>query len=985
MSLLNSFFSALKTNVMDYCDIEAPYHTKKNKNTFVLRNGGFMTMYEIMGATTFIGESGFLDQIEVLNDKLGKTLEKEGYRLEFVFIRDPKQTKRTLEKNILPLRRTAKALELDVEGLLEERMDVLSKNLVYERCFLTIKTNPTVLPSKTIARSNKKRIEKAGAAGVKPGMYAQSPYTAFDELFVSHTGFCDLVSEGLSSTTKIRAMDHNEALLELKLQIEPYSTGSQWKPSLSGDKVRAKLIKEVNLASDISHLTNLDLGQQLFTRRPELTDEDHTSVKHDGVYYAPLIVDGAQAKPTEFSKFFTSVPKDVPWRLNISIDTGHENILKKIGNKRGFSAFLAFSNGQNKLIRDACEELIQIGNTETLVSTQVSICTWGDSYEEMQIRKENINQFFQNWGGLDIVDEAGDPIEAWLNNMPGLSGKKIATPIALPLLEVLYMLPISRPSSAWDTGTTIFNTVDYKVYPTESATSIQSNTADLIFAPPGSGKSFLLSALNMALILKPGNTKLPKIKIIDIGFSSASFVQMIKEALPDHLGYLAQSITLENNSNKAINMFQTPLGCRKPLSMDLSTQAGLLELLLTPAGQGQVERLPELSYALVVALYEKLSDENEPNQYRVGIEEDIDELLLSLNFNTSYERSWWEVVDTLFKEGHIQKASQAQRHAMPLLTDVSAMLQDQSIRTVFEEANYNGESLLDFAGQMVISAVQAYPILTQPSVIDVSSARILSIDLQNVAKRGNSNANKQTAIMYLLTKSLCCADYYIVKDTLSEINPDYRDYFEELIESEAGIPKKLCMDEFHRTEGFPQVRNSVETDIREGRKYGIIISLLSQSLDDFTKIMIEFSTNIYILAKGISEETPRKIKEKFSPTNDSMQQFRMHVKAPGKEGSSMLYIADVNNSDTGVECVVRLRLGPEEIWAYSTTPNDVALRSALVKEIGLNSALKILAKEFPGGSCQKYLENFKRELTDFEENPVQQLKHKLLMENKKLY
>lgn len=74
--------------------------------------------------------------------------------------------------------------------------------------------------------------------------------------------------------------------------------------------------------------------------------------------------------------------------------------------------------------------------------------------------------------------------------MPALSGKKIATPVALPLLEVLYMLPINRPTSAWETGTTIFNTIDYKIYPTEGATSIQSNTAELTFAPPGSGKSF---------------------------------------------------------------------------------------------------------------------------------------------------------------------------------------------------------------------------------------------------------------------------------------------------------------------------------------------------------------------------------------------------------------------------------------------------------------------------------------------------------------
>ena len=980
--ILNSILSSLKTNVMDYCDLEAPYTHNEYDGIFSTRNGGFMSMYEIKGATKFIGDGSFINQIEYLNDKLSKTMASPGYRLEFVFIRDPEQTKREVKANLEPMRRTLLALELDLEGLLDEREEMLSKNLVSEKCFLTVKTNPSIMPSSLISRANKKRIEKSKGAGVKPGVFSQSPYVAFDELLVNHTSFCGLIVDALQRDTLVKSLNHREALREIKIQIEPYSTGDNWTPSLLGDKISAKLIKEIGLESDISHLTNLDLGMQLFSRKPEHALDDYTSVKHDGVYYAPLIVDGAQSKATPFKEFFSSVPKEIPWRLNITIDTGHDNIISKIGRKRGFAAFLAFSNSENKLIRDACEELINIANRETVVATQITICTWAKSYDKLLERKENINQFFQNWGGLDVIDEAGDPIEAWLNTIPGLSGKKIATPIALPLEEILYMLPIDRPTSPWETGTTMLNTVDYKLYPTESASSIQSNTSELTFAPPGSGKSFKLSALNMALILKPGNTKLPKIKIIDIGFSSSSFVAMLREALPDSKKHLTQSITLENRADRAINMFTTPLGNRVPLSVDLQAQAGMLEMLLTPAGSESVTRLPEICSAIINELYSQFSDDREPSAYRAGINENIDNELYNLKFDTSYDRTWWEVVDFLFKGERVTLASSAQRYAMPLLSDVTSVIKSSAVSSIYENAIYKNENLLEFVSQMVISALQDYPILTQPSVIDVSAARILSIDLQNVAKKGNSQANKQTAIMFMLARSICCADFYFVTDTLNEINPEYRAYFEQLIEDEAGIPKKLCMDEFHRTEGFNQIREQVETDIREGRKYSIIVSLLSQSLDDFSPIMIEFSTSVYILAKGISEDTPRKIIEKFSPSEDAMIQFRRHVKAPGKEGSSMLFLADVNNSDNGVECVLRLRLGPREIWAYSTTPNDVALRSLLVKELGLNATLEILALEFPGGSSQKYLEAYKKQMTNTDINPITQIKDNLIIKYK---
>ena len=55
--------------------------------------------------------------------------------------------------------------------------------------------------------------------------------------------------------------------------------------------------------------------------------------------------------------------------------------------------------------------------------------------------------------------------------------------------------------------------------------------------------------------------------------------------------------------------------------------------------------------------------------------------------------------------------------------------------------------------------------------------------------------------------------------------------------------------------------------------------------------------------------------------------------------------------------IIRLTLGANEIWAYSTTPKDVRLRTLLSEKVGLTRALTLLGKHFPSGSAEDYLQN----------------------------
>ncbi len=50
------------------------------------------------------------------------------------------------------------------------------------------------------------------------------------------------------------------------------------------------------------------------------------------------------------------------------------------------------------------------------------------------------------------------------------------------------------------------------------------------------------------------------------------------------------------------------------------------------------------------------------------------------------------------------------------------------------------------------------------------------------------------------------------------------------------------------------MRDQVILDMREGRKWNVQIALISQSLDDFDPVMVEFGTSIFIMDAVLSRQ-----------------------------------------------------------------------------------------------------------------------------------
>jgi intracellular multiplication protein IcmB len=181
----------------------------------------------------------------------------------------------------------------------------------------------------------------------------------------------------------------------------------------------------------------------------------------------------------------------------------------------------------------------------------------------------------------------------------------------------------------------------------------------------------------------------------------------------------------------------------------------------------------------------------------------------------------------------------------------------------------------------------------------------------------------------------------------------YRNYHAKRISEIREDPKRIVFDEFHRTSKAQAVRDQVILDMREGRKWKVQIALISQSLDDYDPVMIEFATSVFIMDAG-PEQAIKKTAEIFGLSPTAQLALKTRVHGPREGGATFLaQFATKYGMNTQL---LTSTLGPIELWALTTTASDVYIRNALYTKVGPRLARQLLAQRFPTGSAVAYVE-----------------------------
>lgn len=942
--ILAPFQVAMKKSLESYIRLE----TADNEEAMVSSDGSLLSYIRIDGSRQLVGEEEFAYLIEGATIKIGARFDRPGHAMQVYFVRDPERIAPHLEDLLQPSRQTASDTGLAVKDIFDERVRHLSRFLSYEECYFVVWTRPSILTKNELKRAAKEARGKkwVNASG------AQYPLAAMDALRTRHKSFIASVMSSLDELgISGKVLDVQDGLRAVKNNLYPTKAHEDWQACLPGEEIPPRMPTQ---KTDMSEILWPSLRQQLALLDAHVVNE---SIVRIGPYlWGGADVTLAPMDPSPFPMLLNRLfDAGVPYRISILIEGGGAS---SVALRAFVATILGVTNALNKQIKYSLEGLTRLARKEPVIKMRISAATWGphDNLKLTEDRLANLVQSIESWGYCQVSEFSGDPLDCVMSSAMGIHCAGTAPTAIAPMYEVMKLMPWQRPSSPFEKGSMLFRTPDGKVWPYQTGTNVTTTWFDLLFAQPGAGKSVLLNSMNMACCLSPGIQKLPYVAVIDIGPSSSGMISLIKEALPEERQEEAEHYRFQMTQDFAVNPFDTQLGCRYPLIDERSYLVELITLLCTPPGaERPYDGIQQLAGLVVDEMFRWRDDSAanaEPRPYLSRLDLEIDEALQKHNVHLPADPYWWDVVDRLFDLGENELAICAQRYAAPSLSDAVTASRRPQIRSLLEQTavGLTAENVINAFERMITSAIREFPILAGVTRFDVSNARVCAIDLMDVSPQGDDTADRQTSIMYMLARHTLVRSWWVGPEMISAIPEKYRYYHEVRIQDIMETPKRLCYDEFHRTNRSLAVRSQVIRDVREGRKRGVQIALSSQLLDDFDDNMIDLATGVWVLGAAISDQAVDNIRDRFGLSETARSVIRHKLTGPKSSGAPVLFV--LGTVDGRYEQHLYNTLGPIELWALSTSSEDVAIRTRLYHRLGAHRARQMLAANFPGGSAR---------------------------------
>jgi len=922
--------------------------TSDDAVTFAAEDGSLVTLIRVEGSCQIIGDKEYRKILDDSIVKFGARFDRVGYALQVYFLRNPERIGEEIHRLLRPHQQAAKNIGLEIDDIFEERSRHLTHYLAWEEIYFVLWTRPSILTKADLAREAV-RLRGRKWVNAPDALY---PFAAVEALRNRHKSYTMAIISSLKEMG-IRAaeLEVHEALRVIRANLFQGSMESNWKPCLPGDRIPARALEH---SGDMSELLWPSLRQQLATNSARIIN-DHAVEMGKYIWGGIDMVLGPQ-DPLPFPALLSRLSDSkTPFRVSFLIEGGG---IQGMALHSFLSSILTITNAENRQIKESLEGLTEMARSEPVVKLRISFCTWApkNDIDLLEDRLSTLIQASESWGYCQVSQLTGDPLDCVMSSALGIACASTAPAGVAPLYEVMKLMPWQRAASPFENGPILFRTPDGRVWPYQTGTNVTTTWFDLIFAQPGGGKSVLMNTLNLGTCLTSGMSSLPFIAIIDIGPSSAGLISLIKDALPPNRRQEAMSFRLQMTNQFAINPFDTKLGMRYPQVTERSFLVELLTLLCTPAGQDDpYDGISQLAGMVVDEMFRWRDDgvaNSEPRPYLPRVDQAVDDILRKHEITLSAGAYWWDVVDILFDKSLFFEASLAQRYAMPMLGDAVTAARRPQIRNLLDETSIgsSAEGVIHAFERMVTSSVREYPILSSVTRFSLADNRVCSLDLADVCPQGDATSDRQSAIMYMLARHALVTPWWINEEALVQMPVRYRAYHEQRLRSFAETPKRLCYDEFHRTSSSKSVRGQVVRDVREGRKRGIQIVLASQMLQDFDVDMVDLATGIWVLGSAISDSAVEATQRRFGLSDTARWIMRHNLTGPKASGAPCLLV--LGTTEGKYEQHLINTLGPIELWAFSTTTEDVLIRNRLYARLGAAQARLVLATNFPGGSAR---------------------------------
>ncbi|AKU21209.1 conjugal transfer protein TraU [Massilia sp. NR 4-1] len=924
--------------------------------TLVSDANELLTVFELQGSYQILSPEEFAELIENLRIRLNGYLRRYGHSLTFGFERDPERAIDELMRLVEPQINTARRTGLRTEDIILDRVRRNAPLVVWEQNLLVVYTHLNIMADEERKAELKKRSAEAVKHQLPRLAFAQSPASILISMKYRHDTMLERLKfdfehcgpEGRPGIL-LRQLSVDEAVRSVRIMVNRERTSQKFRPVLLGQAITPHGREDPH---DVSDLAAPLLSYQICAN-------DCTTlgglVETDGLFHGTLTMELGPQDMQAFSALLESLARDIPWRIRFDLCPGG---LDEMRGRTLLTTFVGMLPA-NKEIRQSLLDLKERNKRDAILSLKVALSTWASSQQEVRRHMATLEKAIQAWGTCQVTSSHGDPVAAWCSSIPAFTHKNVANRQVPPLPDALAMLPFERPATPFaDCGNMHMRTPDGKIYSIQLGSRLQDTWIELLAGTPGSGKSGMLNTMAMATVHTAGATRLPLYTTVEVGASAIGLIDIIRDSLPPGRKSEAIYLQLENSQQYMVNLFDTQLGARFPTQQERDFQIDFLNLLCTDPSTRQVPSdCARANEMLVDIAYEDRCNHS-PHLYEPQVCAEVDRVLESSGLLAAHDAvwwestTWWEVTDLLFKAGHPRIASIAQRYAVPVLPDFNAYLHNESIRHLFGDAqiNGNGEHVLSYMDRCLAVASNTYALFQGRTRFELdSNTRVVAVNLNNVIGTKSAEGELRTAAMFMFGRFLAARHYFIRETTLLPVvPPEYRNYHLQRIADVKQEQKVLVYDESHNAGGYEPFIETLIKDGREGRKWGIRVVASSQYLSDQPQRLRAAATTIFLMRGGNTQDE-QILQQEFPISRQAIVRLRREAVGPGPEGVN--YLALFKTKIGFIAQILTNTAGPIELWAFSTTLQDVALRDLLAERIGSSAARIMLARRFPSGTA----------------------------------
>jgi intracellular multiplication protein IcmB len=975
-----------KTNPREMIDIV----TTDDDHTFVTKEGALVTILRLRGTTAKLFDPELLSVINEISEVVGQDIIRggnHGFSVSFEF--DPDEAynyaKRTLNGSL----NTAKRLGLGklMSIIIEEKAVKMAEYCHVENTYIALSTYPRSLHKDDM---KSQALERAEAMQTWPDTAeALMGDMAYPALRTRHQ---TMISSFLSRMESLESLDTVGLLMDT-LSVKAYlkdvkrltdhGSSIAWQPRTMEDaltRIRVPSSAKESKGKKFDFLMPPTFGQQLFGSTIETIGLKY-AVMGNRLYYSCAVSEGP-SNPETFDRLITQAANlDLPFRITISMKGSGIGVDALDNALAGTFPWMSTANGQRK---EAVKNLTRY-ETEmngVVPAMYITACTWADAkpryskkngvqYDLGQIseRATKLNRVIQSWGGMQTRDTFNAPIEGSLSTQAGLFDHPLGCVMAPTMPDAIGMTPIFRPTTSWSEvdGNVMLRTEDGKFLHYQQTSKRQNAWVTLLVGPMGFAKSTTINTLNFYYLVSPSaESEIPYLRCMDIGPSSRSIIDAVRQSLPADRQEVAKYIRIENSPEYMINPCDTAFGLEEPLPNHRAYLVNLITTLCVGMSGELANLLPGLVTTIVIKTFKAYASKehggDRPRQYYPKANALVDQKITDHGIEIDELTSWHELRDELFEAGETRAALICHRKAMPVLSDMIAIASMEEIRQEYPEA-YNGAPLLDIFSRNIREAVNIFPILQGETKFELGESRVISLDLEDlVPKTMTKDGLWQASIAFFIGYNLLTSDFFFHRSYLKYVPQRYLRYHTRRVQHLETSRKRFSMDERQRFSKVPAAQAQVDSMIAEGRKNLVDIMVASQMFEHHTETSINLATSIIILGAGnMTPKDEEGVKSRFSLTDSQMKKIRS-IRKPTKKGAEVFTI--FKTEDGSQAHYGYLTDGSIYLWLIATEAVDRSMRNRMYERFDETEALKRLAIRFPGGSIKSDIDARLAELND---------------------